>query len=856
MQQPLIAEALSNSWGNPDPFNQVKLRPARITPINGVLRRFRYAWMVYALPNATSRFHIYQTGQIAPQLLNLFEAKDSWQLLSSACNASRLMAHVYNQTGVVLPLTRTWYRWAGKKNIFLAVEINQKIPVAWAELEVFLHLYKNSYFESDLVSGADTLEVDGGLIATTQRILELQARVHGIMNAPGYPGSLMCFVNGRRVPDITVATTQVGDVAEYVHDTSIYKVVDFPIASLPTFSSTLDNKTKRLLHYASTSENLIDYEDHIDFYMLHAQTGSGVYVHKNAADTIRQLTHKDYAIVADYLPAYYENFKDAQGVVDTSKLKLRMLVRYSGQGTVPALDANMSKFLMELSDLQQQQAMVGVGATFPLWQAANLEKSAYMKLMRETYNGITSALVEQAYGYYRVNAILGQSYFPYTSGQLTLPPAFQHNASAFEYDAAGMLLGSYPIADALLYTPSNAGCKLVEFVEGTGSKAIEEFYGSDPVVLQEGFNYRFYLRVLDAQTNETVWRDVTGSEEYTVESGVAYWNANTVTTVLDRLVRSDKKFLNYEAVLNLNGGILTHQINYDKVTSKGTANSPLQVPLGELDVWLNDKPLVRGVDYLLAFPTLSVINKSHLVYADSGPQYQRLRVRMTGFCDPQLQINPLDEVGFVYNGVLSANGRYDLHREKVQRIVVNGALKHLSQVNFVEEGVGQVLNSPLEGKPYEIRDTINRLPGLIESDAYALYRTTRANAQAAESYATLRKPQTVAYPVSPITSRYQIYSPFLAKILVDLQADYIDLSEFDEPYSDALVRSLCVPYLYLLPLDPIGPGNLPDTNYCVVHPHPFAVQQGLPLIKYRFFERVIKLFAGGNVVYSSLVFLA
>lgn len=856
MVQPLVAEALSDTWGNPDPYNQVILRPARISPINGVFKRFRYGWTNYGVPNLTSRFHIYQTGQISPLLINLFGATDSWQLLSAACNDSKLMAHVYSQLGVLAPLTRTWYRWSDKKNIFIAVEINERIPMAWAELDVFVHLYKNSFFESALAGDNDALVIDGGLMSSTDDILQMQAQVHAVVNAPGYNGQLIAFVNGRRAPDISLATAKIGDVAEYVHDTSIYKVVDFPITSLPTFQSTLDNKAKRLLHYASSGETLIDYEDHIDFYMLHQNSGVGVYVHKNKADTVRQLTHKDYAIAADYLPPYYDNFKDANGQVDTSKLKLRMMVRYSGQGSAPALDANMSKFLMDLNDLQQQQAMVGVQATFPLWQAANLEKSDYMRLMRSTYNEITSVLVEQAYGYYRVNSILGQSYFKYTSGQLAVPPAFQHGASAFEYDIDGKLLASHSVGDATMYTPLSGSCKLVEFIEGIGSKSIDEFYGSNPVVLEDGYNYRFYLRVMDAQTNLPIWQDVTGTTHYTVESGLAYWGPNTITNSLDRIVRSDKKFLDYEVVLDLDSGLLTHQINYDKITAKGTINSPLAVPLGELDVWLNGQPLVRGVDYILNFPTISVINKEFLLYPGSGPKYQTLRIRMTGFCDAQLQLNPVDETGFVYNGVLSANGQHDLHREKVQRIVVNGALKHLDDVAFLEDGTGQVLNSPVEGKPYEIRDTINRLPGLIESEPYALYRTTRSDTLAAESYASVRLPQSVAYPVSPIASRYKLFSPFLSKILVDLQADYIDLSEFAEPYSDAMVRTLCVPYLYLLPLDPIGPGNLPDTNYCLVHPHALAAAVQLPEIKYQFFQRVLAVFAQDKVVSNTQIQLA
>jgi hypothetical protein len=856
MTQPLIAEALSQSWGIPNPHNQIILRPARLTPINGVNRRFKYAWHIYGLPNNTSYFHVYQTGQIAPTLIDLFEATSSWQLLSDACNDTNAVIDLYTQLGLKLPLTRAWYRWIDKKNIFIAVEINTKIPAPWPELEMFMRLYKNSFFDSDLAGVNDRIEVAGGVMTSTSDVSSLTTQAAAITNADGYNGALIGFVNGVRVSTLNPVTVHVGDVAEYLYDTSVYKIVDFAINSLPTFQSTLDHKAKRLLHYDSSDEALIDFEMNNDYYLVDAVSGKGVYIHKNNEDTVRQLTHKDYAIASDYLPPYYVNFQNSQGAVNTANLRVRMFVRYSGQGLMPKMEANFYKFMMDMSGLNQVQAMVGINAAFPLWKAANLEASPFMQLLRSKRIGITQDLVERAYGYYRVNSVLGQSILKPVSGQITLPPAFQSAATAFEYNSSGVLLGSYSFNNDLIYFPTNGTCAVAEFVEGSGGSSIDEYYGSDPVTLDPTASYRFYLKVQDAELNVPVWQDVTGTTYYSITDGVAYWGNNAIPGLLDRMVRSDKKFLDYNAVLNLDGGLMTHQINYNKITTRGTINSPLEVPLGELDVWLNNHPLVRGVDYILNFPTISILNKQFLVYAGSGPNYQALRVRMTGFCDPSIQVNPLDEVGFIFNGVLSANGHHDLHREKVQRIVINGALTSVDDIYFLEDGSNHMVSGgPLEGKPYEVRDVINRLNGLIVNEPYALYRATRANAIAAEDYATQNLPEVVAYPVSPIVNKYQIYSPFLAKIIVDLVASYIDLTNFTVPYSDATVRSLCAPYLYLLPLDPIGPANLPDARYTVIHPHPFQSAVTLSVLQYAFFERVIAIFAGDKVVYSTLVVL-
>lgn len=860
MNDLLVKDALSSTWGNPDPYNQVILKPARLSTINGVNKRIQYGWGILEMPNSTSTFHVYQTGQISPILINLVEANATWQLFSEACTSTKVMADLYTILGVQLPRIRCWFRWVEKKNIVFAVEINDRIDVPWAQLEIYLRLYKNSFFETNGLGNNYVLQIGGRKITTQADLAAVQGETATLMLREEYMGGMTYFVNGLKVESLSVLNVAIGDVVEYVFDTSIYKIVSFTLDELPSFTSTLDHKPKGLLHYNAPNEQLIDYEDHIDLYLYDVTTGRGVYMHKNAADTLRQLTHKDYALARDYLPAYYEHFRNDAGYVNTANLRLKLYIRYSGQGYSPKRDANMSRYISLLNGSQQMQAMVGINASLPLWQAAQLESSAYMRLMRADYSSITPELVEDAYGYARVNKLLGDAIQAVTvvddNRVVVIPPTYQISATAFEYDSAGVLLGVYPCAaNSLSYYPTQSTCTTVEFVEGQSAVRLDEFNGSDPMALSEGNSYRFYLKVASAPLEPPVWQDVTGTGHYSIDSGVAYWGDNTIMTSLERVIRSDKKFLFYETTLNLDSGILVHQISYEKLTSQGYVSTALSVPMGELDVWLNGHPLVRGVDYLLNFPTLSIINKSYLTFQTAPVgALQTLSIRMTGFCTTDMQLRPIAEVGYVRNGVLSTNDRFDLHAEKVLRVVVGGSLKRLDEVAFVEAGTAaQVLAGPLEGQPYEIRDVINRLNGLVTKDAYALYDLDRSRELDAVDYLSTRVAQVNAYPISPIPNRYALFSPFLSKILMDLDAGYINLSSYVEPFSDATVRTLCAPYQYLLALDPIGPGNLPDPFHCVIHPHPLNNYWSLPVLKYSFFERVVRIFAGEKVNYSSMV---
>ena len=86
MSSVLINHALENIWSVPDPFNQVILKPNRVTPVNGITLLYSYYWEDIYLPNKTSSFHLYEVGQCNSNLLDLFNANNTWQLISDACN--------------------------------------------------------------------------------------------------------------------------------------------------------------------------------------------------------------------------------------------------------------------------------------------------------------------------------------------------------------------------------------------------------------------------------------------------------------------------------------------------------------------------------------------------------------------------------------------------------------------------------------------------------------------------------------------------------------------------------------------------------------------------------------------------
>ena len=850
MSSVLINHALENIWSVPDPFNQVILKPNRVTPVNGITLLYSYYWEDIYLPNKTSSFHLYEVGQCNSNLLDLFNANNTWQLISDACNQTNLIVDIYTETGIQLPRTRTWYKITNNNSIIFAIERNDRINFNFNTDGIYIRLYINAFYQRAENANNEQIVVSGGIINSTDDITAIYSAMSLIQNAIHYTGGLYCFINGYKQPIINIANTKIGDVAEFVFDPSVYKVADFKITTLQPFTSILDNVNKVLLHYSGNSDGWIDYIDNIDIFMVDITTQKGVYVHKNNPNTLRNVTYKDYSFVANYLADYYSNFTNSDGSVNIENLYLRLHIRYSGDEYLPILESNQTNYLMKLPDSVIMQTLLSGSGAIPIWQAAQLENSFYTKIMRSNYNDITLDLVEKAYGYTQCNYVLGNNPITVNDGTVTLPPAFQQNATGFEYDINGKLLGFYYIpANSIVYICTNSNCVNVEFIEGIGSNILDEVYDLNPTTISSTNNYRFYIYVLNQNTNTYNWVDVTNKGYNVFTNNVSNWTPATPTGVIKRMSRSDKRFLVYETTLNPTDGLLIHQISYLQNTINGQISTAVSVPVGELDVWLNGYSLVPGIDYLINYPTINIINK---VYLNPTPGSQTLTIRFTGFCDSNLQMTPVKETGYVYDGLLSVNNVYNLHEDRVQRIVVGGSMKTYNQVTFVEDTNTGILQN---GLPYSIRDVINPLNGLIDIDAYDFYKESLSIEETVSDYMTIKLPQNAVSNLNPISNLYKLYSPFIGKIIYDLINNYLSTADLVEPYSDMYVMQLCEPYQYLLLMDPINPAFTPDTRYCDIQPHWLNTTVSLNLVKFQFITSVVRIYANELIDLNEYVLL-
>jgi hypothetical protein len=843
----LEAYALSNVWCAPYQDNQAILELARLTPVGGAFNYFKVQNNTVWFPVKKTRFHVYSIGQVNPMLLGIYP-KWTWNTFADACNKENLMVDLYANSGLQMPRTQSWYMITENHNLIVAVQVQPKININLDTEPLFLRVYSNAYYKSQAATDASAkVYVEGRTPLNTDAILTLQ---NDLAAYKAKQGVVYAYVNGYKVSQIDLFTVNVGDVVEFVYDASIYKVVDFKVSDLQSFTSTLDTKQKWLLHYAG-NVNEIDYEDDIDVFVCQPQPSNrwkGVYYHRNAGDSLRMVTHKDYAIV----PAYVNAFCSDQGW-DPMQCYVRLHIRNGGWNRSLVFEHNRIHELYKLPDNLIRGALLGINSNVENWKAANLESSTYTQIMGSLMPVLSKAEVEDALGYNAISKLLGdtpqQVRIESSQNVVDVPYGLQVKSTGYEYDSNGALLGWTSHQAGSIYACGYSNATLVELISGTGNTQLDENYGNASQTLDSATDYRMYTCPIVGGVPTNVWTDVTGSGAYAVDAnGKLTWLVDP--TKFYTLVRGDRFFLAYSLDLTTTDGLLEFTLSQRMHRNNQTTNWTMQIPMGELDLWLNGKALVENIDYYVNFPQIVIVNKAFRL-AGSGTQH--VDIRFTGFCNADKTRTPQEDKGFIQYGLLSDNNRFDIRDDKVLRIQVNGATLDRSALLFQEGNAGVSAPNALNGTPYLVRDIVVPLRGLTTTDTYSLRAIAMETDQVVSDYMSQYYPMPQPSGPDQIEQKWAVYSPFACKLLYDMNNGLLDDPRMYLQYNDDVVRELCAPYEYLLTMDPTQPANTPDLRFVEIHPHDLMTVIGTSIYHYKFLLRAVNLYLNGLVNLANFV---
>lgn len=874
MNNALLHHAIDNVWCSPGQDRQYVWKLVNLSPTLSIRNVYLDFYERIPLPTKNDYYHIYQIGKMHPGTLGIPKRTRTWMSLSYLMKTHLLFSDVYTSSGIQFPRGDAWVWFTPTGNMLVAVKENRRIQSLYGQ-DLFLRVYSNAFFDSPRANGRREIIHKQITVTDRDQLLFFQRELADIVDEKG--GFPFYFVNGRFVKNISLVTAGENDVCEFILDRSIKKMVEFNANELPVFLSKKDRMNKYLLHYnANGEEAVIDYADDIDGYLIDPKIGErfmGVHYHKNRKEWLRMLTHKDYSIPVSRLVEFVNvHPTDPRHQVDPARWpedkwsdvttkRLRLYIRDSGYHRPLTTVAPRIQELYRLDDQQIVRAMLEIDGTVDVWKAENLEMSDYVTLMGMKQDLlITTAyndpdvpttkkqeledLVGNAYGYHAAASILADTptkvYVDSGVKYADLAYEHQNTSTVFEYDVNGLLIDWYYHSSGTRWEVKNESCVLVEALAGRGHFRARTYEGTNDVYIPEGFNFRVYVKDKEFDTPLGEWKDVTFAAD------VADWGFHDKENNLWRwkkapsqflgAVRIDNEFLCYEFPLIKSDGHLRFTVEREIINNDGYWGSvTVDIPYGQLDVFLNGRQLAETIDYQVHWPEIVINNLEYLKEEDT----QTVLVRLSGFAESPTERQSLTEVGFIRRGVLSRNDSYDIHTSKVKRIVADGRMFHRDDVVFDEQVSNFTIDSVKNGKPYFIQTPSVVFREVFENDKAARLKDDEIHRQVS-NYMTEHFGLKQYDDPNMIERKYQVISVFTNKLLHDLKMGWFYPDGIEGNYGQHDIRQWCKNYEWLVKYDIANTDY--DTFHLNVRPHWHERPVDIDLFKYRFLHRALETY--------------
>jgi len=853
-----VTQAIRNIWCTPAQDGQYIFKMKRQTGYLGFSSRTEVMTTAINPPVIGTRFHLFSLSAAYPDLLSMINFPQHWVKFSDCAIQTRRVVDIYNALGVRIPLSHCYFTYTTERMLLVAVqELNilgvmgndrlLSLPVD----DLYIRIYKNSYYNStrwvvDQTAAQQNITnpvyVEGMVVKTINDIVALQNKISTYASKLG---KSLFFKNGFEVPSLTLVNVGIGDQIEWVYDASLTTYEDLGyIADLPSFTSSQDNRGKYILHMTEHQSSII-YQDDVVLVMRNGAVG--IQIPRNATWTLRNLTHQDFALREDVIGSILQSFSSGWSASNT---KIGLYARKSGYERALVDQHTRIKELYRLSDDKILKAMQGVDSTVSTWSADALESGSYAKIMSSDYRDITHAMVIDALGY---NAIANDVAKPSQkllggSTVVNIPSAYQDECSSYWYDADGYLL-SYHNHSGVTTLQVDNSVRYVEFVREAYTDRFEEYLNVSGLTLRSDRDYRYFIREASSNPQEHLWRQLDQSDpRISITGSSMTWNG--VSAMYNTLIRSTRGVVINDYTLPITDGLLAFNLTHKVVVDGQLISKELEVPPGELDIWLNGRYLIRNLDYHIKDNAVAICAKQYISTAGD----QHVVVRMKGVCNVDMDFRDSSEYGFVVDGVLSIDNEFDTRDDKPTTIYIGGGMRTRDDVTYQEDSSAvYVPNSALNGKPYITKDIYIRLSDLILSDTLKLKDRSAALDREISQYLSVHLPAAPTPPVGTKQANHLLYSPLISKVLNAVVNKVIDNSIMTSQYSDNQVLDLISPYIYLYALDPIHPNNRLTAGLVDIHPTHLSTVLTVNIWQYAFVNRVIRLLAGDLVTLSNHV---
>lgn len=816
----LTKQAARQMWQHPSADGQIIAAPTRVSTDEGFIGTGRVGRETVKMP-FEGWGHVFDFGLFHPHHGSLNIAPRKWVRGTTLVNTYQVHLQVYAESGLCFSLHHTYF--ARTSNGSLIMALPSKTTFSWTEKErVFLRLYSGYNRPGDTAPYVNVQYMQLSALSARTDIFNK----YTLAKTKGYT---TVTINGRVVKDLTLADMVLWDEIEFFTDNRITRVVDLKVGDLATFNSELDSVRKYLLHLPKQS--LMTFSDDVEIQVFGAKTG--VYYNLHRSSHLRQLTHNDFSIPTNRVSELADTVGD---IIDLDEVMLRILVKDSRIDKPVVFNTDKVHELYKLPDTEIVGAMVGANSTVPEWRAVSLEQSPVNRLMAARLENIDTPLSATAYGYNAASRVAapspvktvtdnGLSYVPLTGLSAI-------NSTVYEY-ADGVLVDWHHNTNSDMYYCYSPTTTLAEPILGIGSSRLSVEYGHTGGQLEYGLAYGFWLEEIVSGKLTNVFIKAVEDKDYIVDEGVITWvvdEARFSPTLID-----NSRHLVYSQDFPITSGEIAFTIQHDR----GGVPVPLQMGMETVELWIDGKPLVQGIDYRVEWPRVVVMGK---LYISQDQTKHTVTLRCRGVSSTPKP----PKFGYVANGLLSENSSWDLRDDKVTRLVVGGRLFTRDQVAFREDttvGVPGII----DGTPYSIDDATVPLGELIHIPLKDYREQARDLDRRIEDYLSVYFPTPPVKPVVDLPHYYHLFSPTLNKVMHDLMNEVLIPVKDDDTLvvSTKQLDDLMRNYQYLLSSDPARAGY--DTSFAIVHPHWYYRTVTLSELEYALLERINRRYLNGVV---------
>lgn len=804
--------ALTHIWAEPVQDRQYRIKPARVSPALGFYKTADVMWESIRLPNYPNpldrtSYHVYPLGQIPPHFFRLSLEKKKWYRVDDVVETNNTVIDIVLENGAIVPRNICYLYENYDQNFILIVartkhdfgkftrigpyEETIEVPYTLDEHPLTIRFYTNAIQDSEAWRGDEAndplhLLQDHYLqINTIADYSAFMTATNAIVASYGGRGMATYYLDGYLIdkPNGYIAE-YAGKTLGFHFDETIRQKLYFPIARLSGFRSKLDLNVDKYLLVSPSDYGKIDFNDDLDFYLVRKTTKGyrGVMLDRFRRKNIRQITHNAWSVRQDACIALSTQHEVLSNI---NLCEIMVVVRNGGMRHGLEYQHNRIEELYHLPYEEIVQSMAEVESNLSIWQAPELERSAYITLMSAIKGSdITQSMVEDAYGYNAATKAVAKALYPVINNKITVDDGYCISREVYKpngdpavgrrvifwYDSSGKLINytsnnniynDIPVPDGIVgaaYGEVILG-ELVDNVIGDVGNVRDRATVSDT---HFGFyGYRNYVCGINNGVLDHNWVDVTGGPYAAYFPAVGstppyiQWNYTLLNAAgYYPLTRFASKVVIKKQTFNTTG--YNGVFSIDLMMMQNATISTIGVAPGHIDVFMDKVPLIQDLDYYY--------NKyGSIVITKQAPVDQNVEfiVRYYGYMNPETKtvFKPSD-FGFVKNGVLSHNNVFNTMHDRDVRVNVGGRIFTASELDFAEEHNG--LGNQLDGKPYSVEPYQALVEPFTNKKTIDYQMVSVAIDKQVSEFLTPRLPEPAPLDEYILGTHWHLYSPIMA----------------------------------------------------------------------------------------------